>query len=153
MRCVDGTRELMRHDLAVWPRGACPAADEGRPSAEAGITRRGFLVGAGFAAAVVVAGGLAWRVAPLRDWLDEAGDKLGVDIPGVSSGSIHADRHAGVDVRVDCGRHGPFYGYVTYLREALPEPAGVHYGDGGHDPQFFREVAPADARYIGRALG
>ena len=79
MGLVDGTGELMRHDLEVWP----PDEGAGRPS-EAGVTRRGFLVGAGFAAAVVVVGGIAWRIAPWRDWLGAAGDKLGVDLPGAS---------------------------------------------------------------------
>ena len=46
MGLVDGTRELMRHDLEVWP----PEAGAVWRS-EVGITRRGFLVGAGFAAA------------------------------------------------------------------------------------------------------
>ena len=79
MGLVDGTRELMWHDLDVWPQ------DEGAAwRSEAGVTRRGFLVGAGFAAAVMVVGGIAWRVAPWRDWLGAAGDKLGVDLPGAS---------------------------------------------------------------------
>jgi hypothetical protein len=55
-------------------------------------------------------------------------------------------------VRVDCGKQDPFYGYVTYLEAALPERASVHYGRGGHDYDFFRKVAPAEARFIGRAL-
>ena len=83
MGLVDGTGELMRHDLEVWP----PDEGAGRPS-EAGVTRRGFLVGAGFAAAVVVAGGIAWRVAPWHDWLGAAGDKLGGALPG-ASGIVH----------------------------------------------------------------
>jgi len=83
MGLVDGTRELMRYDLEVWPSEPGDAR-----SPEAGITRRGFLVGAGFAAAVVAAGGIAWRVAPWRDWLGAAGDKLGVDLPGVSGKTV-----------------------------------------------------------------
>ena len=42
MGLVDGTRELMRHDLEVRPPEPAAAGDP-----EAGITRRGFLVGAG----------------------------------------------------------------------------------------------------------
>ncbi len=317
MTLVDGTRELMRHDLEVWPRDDGAAR---RP--ESGVTRRGFLVGAGFAAAVMVVGGIAWRVAPWRDWLGAAGDKLGVDIPG-ASGSVrdytlhsryvdepvgyriawppgagpgdplpvcfalpgrggdppmgfadyvaaavredgsppyavvgveggdtywhprtsgedrlsmllhelipacarrfklggggrkraiigwsmgaygalvaaetvpdlfaavvavspavwtsydammlgprdafddaadfakydviaHADQLAGVDLRIDCGKQDPFYGYVTHLTAALPKPAAGGFSKGGHDHEFASKVAAAEARFIGRALG
>ena len=41
---------------------------------------------------------------------------------------------------------------MTYLRKALPEPSSVHYGRGGHDYDFFHRVAPAEVRFIGRAL-
>jgi enterochelin esterase-like enzyme len=313
----------MRRDLDFWPAEATlrPAEAAARRG-EAGVTRRGLLAGAGLAAAVLLVGGVAWRVAPWRDWLGSAGDKLGVDILGASGitrrdftldsryvdepvgysiawppgygpgdplpvcfalpgrgggppmgfadhvaaavrrdesppyavvgvdggvsywhrrktgedrlgmllhelvplcarryklvgggrkravigwsmgayGALvaaetepdrfaavvavspavwtsydammlgprdafddaadfarhdviaHADRLAGVDVRVDCGKQDPFYGYVTYLRAALPDPSAVHYGHGGHDYDFFGKVAPAEARFIGRAL-
>jgi enterochelin esterase-like enzyme len=318
MGIVDGTRELMRHDLEVWPADRL-AGRAGR-AGQAGMTRRGFLVGGGLAAAVLVAGGIAWRAVPWRYWLGAAGDAVGVDVPsatrvtrqdfrldsrfvdesvdysiawppgsepgdplpvcfalpgrggapptgfadfvaaavredesppyavvGVDGGIsywhrrktgedrlsmlleelvplcarryglggrgravigwsmggygallaaetepglfdavvatgpavwtsydammlgprdafddaadfakhdviAHADRLAGVPVRVDCGKQDPFYGYVTYLEAALPEPSFVHYGRGGHDYEFFRKVAPAEARFIGRAL-
>ena len=317
MGLVDGTRELMRHDLEVWPADRLA----GR-TGQAGVTRRGFLVGGGFAAAVLVAGGLAWRAAPWRDWLGAAGDALEADVPsatratrrdfrldsryvdgpvdysiawppgsepgdplpvcfalpgrggdppmgfadfvaaavregesppyavvGVDGGISYwhrrktgedrltmlleelvplcarrfklggggrgravigwsmggygallaaetrpklfeavvvagpavwtsydammlgprdafddaadfaehdviagADHLAGMAVRIDCGKQDPFYGYVTYLRAAMPEPSSVHYGRGGHDYDFFHKVAPAEARFIGRAL-
>jgi enterochelin esterase-like enzyme len=314
----------MRHDLDVWPgepTGRC--AETGRRRTEAGMTRRGFLAGGGLTVAVLVAGGIAWRVAPWRDWLGAAGDAVGVDMPGASrvtrrdfrldssyvkepvdysiawppgtapgdplpvcfalpgrgggppmgfadfvaaavrsdesppyavvgvdggdtywhrrrSGEdrlsmlleelvplcarryhlggggrgraiigwsmggygalvaaetepslfaaavavgpavwtsydammlgpqdafddaadfarydviAHADRLTGVRLRVDCGKEDPFYCYVTSLTAALPEPASVRYGRGGHDYDFFRRVAPAEARFVGRALG
>ncbi len=317
MGLVDGTRDVMRRDLEVWP-----AERVAGRHGEAGMTRRGFLAAAGLGAAVLVAGGIAWRVAPWRDWVGAAGDAVGVDVPGaphitrrdftldsryvdepvacsiawppgsepgdplpvcfalpgrggsppmgfadfvaaavhedesppyavvgvdggisywhrrqtgedrlsmlldelvplcarryrlggdgrgraiigwsmggygallaaetepkmfaavVATGPAvwtsydammlgprdafddaadfarydviaHADRLAGVDVRVDCGKQDPFYGYVTYLRAALPDPSAVHYGHGGHDYDFFGKVAPAEARFIGRAL-
>jgi len=305
----------MSRDLDVWPQEAV------RRPAEAGLTRRGFLAGAGLTAAVVVAGGIAWRVAPWRDWLGDAGDKLGVDLPGGSGVTIedyeldssfvrervryrvawppgsepgdplpvcfalpgrgggppmgfadhvaaavragesppyavvgvhggvtywhprksgedrlsmllrelvplcarrfklgggrrraiigwsmgafgalvaaetepdlfaavvavspavwtsydammlgpqdafddaadfarydvigHADRLAGVNLRIDCGKQDPFYGYVTHLTAALPEPAAGGFSKGGHDHQYANRVAPAEARFIGRAL-
>lgn len=324
MRAVDGTRELMRQDLEVWPDGSerDPAEqhDRGR-IAEAGVTRRGFLAGAGLAAAVLVVGGVVWRVAPWRDWLGSAGDAVGIDVgslgttvrgstlrsryvdepvdykiawpPGTEPGDplpvcfalpgrgggppmgfadyvatavrkeqsppyavvgvdggvtywhrrasgedrlsmllrelvplcarrfklggggrgravigwsmggygallaaetepklfaavvavgpavwtsyeammrgprdafdsaadfaefdviAHADRLAGVDVRIDCGKQDPFYCYVTSLEAALPEPPSGGYGRGGHDHEYFARVAPAEARFIGRAL-
>ena len=67
---------------------ASKAPTRSRSAPEAGVTRRGFLVGAGFAAALVVVGGIAWRVAPWRDWLGAAGDTLGVDIPGASGKTV-----------------------------------------------------------------
>jgi enterochelin esterase-like enzyme len=84
MRLVDLTRELMRHDLTVWPPGtevSLRRADAARLP-EAGVTRRGFLAVAGLTAAVLVVGGVALREAPWRGWLGAAGDRVGVDIPG-----------------------------------------------------------------------
>lgn len=317
MALVDGTRELMRRDLTAWP-----ADERGWRAGQEGMTRRGFLAGAGLVAAVLVAGGVVWRTTPWRDWLDAAGDAVGVDVPtacgaprqdftldsrfvdepvrysiawppgtepgdplpvcfalpgrgggppmgfadfvaaaaradesppyavvGVDGGIsywhrretgedrlsmlleelvplcarrftlggggraravigwsmggygallaaetepelfsavvavapavwtsydammrgprdafddaadfarhdviAHADRLRAVDVRIDCGKQDPFYGYVTHLEAALPAGSSVHYGRGGHDDEFFESVAPAEARFIGRAL-
>ena len=314
----------MRHDLDVWPAEAAPRpAEAAARYGEAGVTRRGFLAGAGLAAAVLLVGGIAWRVAPWRDWLGSAGDKLGVDLPGASGvtrpglhaatpatstsrsataspgrratepgdplpvcfalpgrgggppmgfadhvaaavrkdesppyavvgvdggvtywhrrktgedrlsmllrelvplcarrfklggggrkraiigwsmgayGALvaaetepdlfaavvavspavwtsydammlgpqdafddaadfakydviaHADRLSGVNLRIDCGKQDPFYGYVTYLTAALPTPAAGGFSKGGHDHEYASRVAPAEARFIGRAL-
>ena len=316
MGLVDETRELMRHDPELWPSESGDAR-----RSEAGITRRGFLVGAGFAAAVAVTGGIAWRLAPWRDWLGSAGDKLGMDIPGASGGVrdytlhsryvdepvgyriawppgtepgdplpvcfalsgrgggppmgfadyvaaavrrgdsppyavvgveggvtywhprasgedrlsmllhelipacarrfklggggrkraiigwsmgaygalvagetdpdlfaavvavspavwtsydammlgprdafddaadfakydviAHADRLSDVNLRIDCGKQDPFYGYVTYLTAALTRPAAGGFSRGGHDYEYAHKVAPAEAEFIGRAL-
>jgi Putative esterase len=332
----------MRRDLQVWPgdrgpdraglpdravAGLSPTAGGWLPETtptrplEAGVTRRGFLAGAGLAAAVVLVGGVAWRIAPWRDWLGAAGDKLGIELPGAISGvrdytldSLHVDepvgysiawppgtepgdalpvcfalpgrgggppmgfagfvaeavrngksppyavvgvdggvsywhrrktgedrlrmllhelvplcarrfklggggrgravigwsmggygallaaeteprlfsavvaagpavwtsydammqgprdafddaadfarydviahaaRLSGVNVRIDCGKQDPFYGYVTYLWAALPATPDGGYGKGGHDGVFWGKVAPAEAEFIGRAL-
>ena len=102
-------------------------------------------------AAVVAVGPAVWTsydammLGP-RDAFDDAADFARYDV------IAHAERLAGVDLRVDCGKEDPFYGYVTYLRAALAEPSAVHYGHGGHDYEFFHKVAPAEVRFIGRAL-
>jgi enterochelin esterase-like enzyme len=81
-----------------------------------------------------------------RDAFDSAADFAQFDVIG------HADRLAGVNLRVDCGKQDPFYGYVTHLEAALPEPPAGGYTPGGHDNDYWQSVAPAEAKFIGRAL-
>ena len=82
-----------------------------------------------------------------RDAFDSAADFAEYDVIG------HADRLAGVHLRIDCGLSDPFYGYVTHLDAALPEPPSGGYIRGGHDHDYWQRVAPAEAKFIGRALG
>ena len=82
-----------------------------------------------------------------RDAFDSAADFARYDVIG------HADRLAGVNLRVDCGLSDPFYGYVTCLEAALPEPPSGGYSRGGHDQDYWQREAPAEAKFIGRALG
>ena len=42
---------------------------------------------------------------------------------------------------------------MTHLEAALPEPPSGGYSGGGHDPDYWQRVAPAEAKFIGRALG
>ena len=81
-----------------------------------------------------------------QDAFDDAADFAKYDV------IAHADRLAGVDLRIDCGKQDPFYCYVTSLTAALPEPAAGGYSKGGHDHEYATRVAPAEARFIGRAL-
>ena len=81
-----------------------------------------------------------------RDAFDGAADFAQHDV------IAHADRLAGVNLRVDCGKQDPFYGYVTHLDAALPEPPSGGYSKGGHDQDYWGRVAPAEAEFIGRAL-
>jgi enterochelin esterase-like enzyme len=81
-----------------------------------------------------------------RDAFDSAADFAKHDV------IAHADRLAGVNLRLDCGKQDPFYGYVTYLDAALPEPPSGGYSKGGHDQDYWSKVAPAEAEFIGRAL-
>ena len=82
-----------------------------------------------------------------RDAFDSAADFAAHDVIG------HADRLAGVDLRIDCGTSDPFYGYVTHLEAALPEPPSGGYSRGGHGQEYWSRVAPAEAKFIGRAFG
>ena len=82
-----------------------------------------------------------------RDAFDSAADFADFDVIG------HADRLAGQSVRIDCGKQDPFYGYVTHLEAALPKPPDGGYGAGGHNSDYWQRVAPAEAEFIGRALG
>jgi len=70
---MDRTGQVMRSEIDVW-------------APQAGATRRGLLVGAGVTAgALLVAGRLAGRLLPWRDWLSAAGadlgDTVGFDLP------------------------------------------------------------------------
>jgi enterochelin esterase-like enzyme len=81
-----------------------------------------------------------------RDAFDSAADFAKYDVIG------QADRLAGVDLRIDCGKQDPFYGYVTHLEAALPEPPAGGYSPGGHNSEYWQRVAPAEAKFIGRSL-
>ena len=50
-----------------------------------------------------------------QDAFDDAADFAKYDV------IAHADRLAGVDLRIDCGKQDPFYGYVTYSDGRPPE--------------------------------
>ncbi|HZL65136.1 MAG TPA: alpha/beta hydrolase-fold protein [Thermoleophilia bacterium] len=82
-----------------------------------------------------------------RDAFDDAADFARHDV------IAHADRLAGTDLRIDIGTGDPFCGYVTHLEAALPRRPAGGYLPGGHDPAYWSKVAPAEARFIGRALG
>jgi len=82
-----------------------------------------------------------------QDAFDSAADFAAHDVIG------HAGRLAGLDLRVDCGTSDPFYGYVTYLQAALPDSGDCRFSAGGHEQSYWSRVAPAEARFIGRALG
>jgi hypothetical protein len=42
---------------------------------------------------------------------------------------------------------------VTHLEAALTRPPAGGYSPGGHDSDYWQRVAPAEAEFIGRALG
>jgi enterochelin esterase-like enzyme len=181
MGLVDGTRELMRHDLTVWPPGTeavANRADSPRPP-EAGVTRRGFLAAAGLTAAALVIGGVALRQAPWREWLGAAEDRLGVDIPGADGVSheytLHS-RHVGEPVRYSIawppgsepgdplpvcfalpGRGGgPPMGFAGYVAAAVlrgeSRPYAVVGVDGGVSYWHPRETGEDRLRMLLREL-
>jgi S-formylglutathione hydrolase FrmB len=59
-------------------------------------------------------------------------------------------------VRVDCGTGDPFYytdrDFVHLLQRTLPQRPAGGFSLGGHDSGFWRRVAPAQVRFLGRAL-
>ena len=128
MCVMDETGNAMRGALDVWPR-------------EAGVTRRGFVIGAGLGAGAVLAAALAGSILPWRDWLGAAGDRVGgVDLlPG----------DAGVAVR-DYALHSRHVdGPVGY---SIAWPPGTRRGDslpvcfalpgrGGGPPMGFADHA------------
>ena len=60
---VDETGHVVRASVDTLPQ-------------EAGVTRRGLVVGAGVVAGAILAAGIAGRVLPWREWLSTAGDEL-----------------------------------------------------------------------------
>ena len=61
---------------------------------------------------------------------------------------------AGIPVRIDCGTGDPFYratqDYVAgFPRDQRP---AAHYQPGAHDMDYWRRIAPAQLRFVGRHL-
>ncbi len=81
-----------------------------------------------------------------RDAFDSAADFARHDV------IAHAGKLSGTHLRVDCGTGDPFYGYVTHLVAALPRRPAGGFGPGGHDHHYYGRVAPAEAKFIGRAF-
>lgn len=104
-----------------------------------------------FAAVCAVAPAVWTSYAEMRngpgDAFDDAADFAAHDV------IAHAGRLRRLRVRIDCGTSDPFYGYVTHLTAALGDGGwSGGFGDGGHDPRYWRTLAPSEARFIGRAL-
>jgi enterochelin esterase-like enzyme len=77
---------------------------------------------------------------------DNAADYLRNDVYS------HPGRLDGVPLRVDCGRSDPFYVATRDFVARLPtRPAGA-FGEGGHDPAYWRGVAPDELAFLGAHL-
>ncbi len=142
---VDGTRELMRHDLEVWPAGRL-LAGRSRPSRHDAprlpCRRRPR------APRCWSVGGIAWRAAPWRDWLGAAGDAVGVDVPGatrVTRRDFRLDSRY-VDEPVD-------YSIAWPPGSAPGDPLPVCFalpGRGGDPPMGFADFVAAAVRRASR---
>lgn len=64
----------------------------------------------------------------------------------------HADRLAGVPVRVDCGTSDPFAPMVEKFRKRLPTADGGMSG-GCHDRAFWCRRLPAQLAFLGHHIG
>ena len=64
----------------------------------------------------------------------------------------HPEWLRGVPLRMDCGLQDPFYAATKDLaRRISPHPAGG-FTQGGHHMKYWRQVAPAQLRFIGKLL-
>ena len=67
--------------------------------------------------------------------------------------AAHPEWFRGVPLRIDIGRSDPFYEVTQEFVHALhPRPAGG-FESGGHDPAFWRRMAPVQMRFLARWLG
>jgi enterochelin esterase-like enzyme len=80
------------------------------------------------------------------DAFDSAADYAGNDV------YAGADRLAGLDVRIDCGKQDPFYAADKAFVEALPSKPMGEFSAGGHNDGFWRKVAPAEIDFVWRSL-
>ena len=142
---MNETAEATRLAAHGWPNGTWSGAEAGQArgrGAETGLTRRGFLIGAGLTAGALLAGGLLIdRVGPLRGWTDEVQKEL------ADAGVFHALHGATVrEYTLDS----------RYVDEPVPYaiawPPGASAGDplpvcyalpgrGGGPPMGFADAA------------
>jgi S-formylglutathione hydrolase FrmB len=58
----------------------------------------------------------------------------------------------GIPLRVDCGRSDPFHSATRHFVEQLAQAPAGGFGPGAHTPAYWRSVAPAELRFLGRRL-
>jgi pimeloyl-ACP methyl ester carboxylesterase len=66
----------------------------------------------------------------------------------------HQDELAGIPVRIDCGTGDPFYRATRSYVDGFPARQQVRAGfqRGAHDMGYWRRMAPAQLRFVGRHL-
>jgi S-formylglutathione hydrolase FrmB len=57
-----------------------------------------------------------------------------------------------VPIRVDCGTSDPFYSADRHFTSLLTGPHSSSFGSGGHNPSYWRSVAPAQLRTIAKSF-
>lgn len=57
-----------------------------------------------------------------------------------------------VPVRVDCGQADPFYDVARENAGGFAEAPAGSFGPGGHDVGYWRAMAPAQLRFLGRSF-
>jgi hypothetical protein len=55
-------------------------------------------------------------------------------------------------VRIDCGTGDPFYPCVREFVAAIPWHVEGGFAAGGHNPGYWRRVAPQQVTFLARAL-
>jgi len=64
----------------------------------------------------------------------------------------HPEWLDGVPLRVDCGREDPFYAASRSFTSRLDARPAGGFGPGAHTAAYWRSVAPAELRFLGRRL-
>jgi enterochelin esterase-like enzyme len=66
----------------------------------------------------------------------------------------HQRELAGLPVRIDCGTGDPFYRATQAYVAGFPKgrQPSAHYQPGAHDMGYWRRMAPAQLRFVGRHL-
>jgi dienelactone hydrolase len=77
---------------------------------------------------------------------DDAADFAEVTVFG------RQDTLAGIPVRIDCGVADPFYDATRDYVGGFDDPPAGGFQPGGHDAGYWRRMAPAQLRFLSRAL-
>jgi S-formylglutathione hydrolase FrmB len=62
------------------------------------------------------------------------------------------DSLAGIPVRIDCGEGDPFYAATRDYVAGFAVPPAGGFQPGGHDFGYWRQLAPQQLRFLGRAF-
>ena len=66
----------------------------------------------------------------------------------------HQEQLDGIPVRIDCGTGDPFYRATQEYVDGFPRdhPPAARFQPGAHDMAYWRRMAPAQLRFVGRHL-
>ena len=77
---------------------------------------------------------------------DDAGDYARHDVFALTAHLAHTP------IRLDCGYRDPFVSADKKFAAALSTPPEGEFGRGGHDPGYWRSVAPAQLAFLTSSL-